>query len=170
MVQTVLLPYEREIVGDGVYTPYPVTFGHGMVGKWNEIYADARELGEIITSLTGSNQPISPEENRKKAEATNKKVMADFEKHLRRAGYGLKIVERDLATIRQVALVTLGASGGPWSLRDLTEEDLAAYVDSLTADACHSAEIGLKRFVQFMRDTGRIDWDEAEDLLMIVKQ
>jgi hypothetical protein len=29
--------------------------------------------------------------------------------------------------------------------------------------------LSLKRFVSFLRDTGRLDWDEAENLLDILK-
>jgi hypothetical protein len=170
LVKAVLLPYEGEIIGDGLYSPYNVTFGSGMVGEWNAIYADAKERGEILTSLTGSAQPISSEEKAKKAEATNRKVITDFEKQLLRASSSLKIVERDLATVRQLAQVSLEDRGEPHSLRDLTEKEYSAYLDGLPADARHTAEIGLKRFVQFMRDTGRMDWDEAENMLMVVKR
>jgi hypothetical protein len=48
-----------------------MTFGSGMVGKYNALYADAKEREEIITSLIGSTQPLSPQEREKKAEATN---------------------------------------------------------------------------------------------------
>jgi hypothetical protein len=169
MVKAVLLLYEEEIIGDGLYSPYNVSFGGGMVGEWNAVYADAKERGEIITSLKGSARPLSPQEKGKKAEATNKKVLADFEKHLLRTGSSLKIVERDLATVRQLAQINLEDPDGPRSLRDLESEGLTKFVDSLPPDARHAAGIGLKRFVQFMRDTGRMDWDEAEDMLMVVK-
>lgn len=52
----------------------------------------------------------------------------------------------------------------------LTEKEYSAYLEGLPANARHTAGIGLKRFVQFMRDTGRMDWDEDEDLLMVVKR
>jgi hypothetical protein len=170
MVKTVLLPYEGEIIGDGLYSPYNITFGSGMVGEWNALYADAKERGAIITSLIGSAQPTSPKVNTKKAEATNRKVFADFEKQLLRSSSSLKIVERDLATIQQLAQVGLEDPVEPHSLRDLTENEYSAYLDGLPANVRHVSGIGLKRFVQFMRDTGRMDWDEAEDLLMVVKQ
>jgi hypothetical protein len=170
MVKAVLLPYEGEIIGDGLYSPYNVTFGSGMVGEWNAVYADAKERGEILTSLTQTAQPNSSQERAKKAEATNRKVLADFEKQLLHTGSSLKIVERDLATVRQLAQVSLDDRVEPHSLRDLSKKEYSAYLDGLPADAWHAAGIGLKRFVQFMRDTGRMDWDEAEDMLMVVKR
>jgi hypothetical protein len=170
MVKAVLLPYEGEIIGDGLYTPYNVNFGSSMVGEWNAIYADAKERGEILTSLTGSAHPISSEEKAKKAEVTNRKVIADFEKQLLRTSSSLEIVDRDLATVRQLAQVSLEDRVEPHSLRDLSEKEYSAYLDGLPADARHAPGIGLKRFVQFMRDTRRMDWDEAEDMLMVVKR
>ena len=170
LVKAVLLPYEGEIICDGLFQPYNVSFGSGIIGDWNAVYADAKERGEIITSLPRAFKSISPQEQKKKAEATNKKVLADYEKHLLRSGSSLKIIERDLATVRRLALEHLENATAPRSLRDLTDKELSEFLDGLPADTRHNAAIGLKRFVQFMRDTGRIDWNEAEDMLVVIKR
>jgi hypothetical protein len=170
MGKTVLLPYEGEIISDGLFQPYSVTFGGGMVREWNSVYVDAKERGEIITSLPKENKPISPQELKKRAEATNKKVLADFEKQLLRTGSSLKIIERDLAIVQQLTQAKLDNQAGPLSLRDLTEEDFSAFLNGLPAESLHNAKVGLKRFVQFMRDTGRLDWDEADEILMMVRR
>ena len=98
LVQAVLLPYENEITYDGIVAPYNVSFGSGIRGNLKSIYADAKELGEIITSLI-SGEADSPERQAIKAATTNAKVLADFTRHLYRSGLSPKIVERDTANI-----------------------------------------------------------------------
>jgi hypothetical protein len=169
MVKAVLLPYEGEIICDGLFQPYNISFGGGITGEWNAVYADAKERGEMITCLPRSLKPVSAQEQTKKAETTNKKVLADFEKHLLHTGSSLKIVERDLVTVQQLALRSLQNPGKPLSLRNLTDKEISAYLIGAPADTRHNAAIGLKRFIQFMRDTGRMDWDEAEELLVVLK-
>lgn len=169
MLKTVLLPFEGEIISDGLFQPYNVSFGGGMTGEWNAAYADARERDAIITSLPKGTKPISPQELMKRAVATNKKVLGDFEKQLLRTGSSLKIVERDMAIVQQLAQVKLDSQVEQGSLRDLTEDDFSAFLNNLPAESHHNARIGLKRFVHFMRDTGRLDWDEAEEILLMVR-
>jgi hypothetical protein len=168
LVKAVLLPHGNEIISDGLYQIYNVSFGSGIIEDYKTIYDDARERGKIISSLLPPSEPVTPQELIKKAEATNKKVLADFEKYLLRTGSSLKIIERDLTTIRLLATESLGHTAKPLSLRDLTDKELTTFLDNLPANARHSSVIGLKRFVHFALDTGRIEWDSAENMLLVL--
>ena len=91
-------------------------------------------------------------------------MLQAFQKHLYRSGQSVKIVERDLATVEALASQAL-----PFSLREITEDPLSAYLTSLPIAARGAAVTGLKRFVKFLRDTGRLNWDEAENMLFLLK-
>jgi hypothetical protein len=166
----VLLPYEGEIISDGLFQSYSISFGSGITRDLNAAYADAKERGSIIFSLLPSSKPASLEEQIGKAEATNKKVLADFEKHLLRTSSSLKIVERDLAIVRQFARENLEQAKEPRSLRNLTGAEFPAFLNELPANARRTAATGLKRLIQFLRDTERMDWNVAEDILLAIKR
>ncbi len=56
------------------------------------------------------------------------------------------------------------------SLRDFREGDVVDYLASVRADATTEAQAkeartAMTRLVRFLRDTGRMDWPEARDLL-----
>jgi hypothetical protein len=74
-----------------------------------------------------------------------------------------------MASIRDLAIENLKQAEEPLSLRGLTDKELASFLDGLPKQARHNSAIGLKRFVQFARDTGRIEWDSAEDMLLVLK-
>jgi hypothetical protein len=170
LVKAVLLPYEDEIISDGLYPIYNISFGSGIIKGYKTIFDDAKERGEIISSLLPFSEPISPQERINKAETTNKKVVADFEKYLLRSGSSLKIIERDLITIRHLATENLSDTTEPLSLRDLKKKELTRFLNNLPADERHNSAIGLKRFVHFALDTERIDWKTAEDMLSALKR
>ena len=168
-VEAVLLPYGNEIIYDGLLQSYNVMFGSGIRGNLNAIYADARERDAVITSLTPPAQPISMEDQVAKAEGINAKVLQAFQKYLYQSGQSPKIVERDLATVKALAAVNLQSKAGIFSLLEIDPEAMEHCLSSLPETAHKPAITGYKRFVKFMRDTGRLDWDEAEDLLLILK-
>lgn len=51
LVKTVLLPFGKEIIADGLIQSYNLTFGSGIRGELKKIYDDAKERGAIITTL-----------------------------------------------------------------------------------------------------------------------
>jgi hypothetical protein len=164
LVETVLLPFGDEIIYDSLMQPYNITFGSGIRGNLKAIYDDAKERGAILTALTSPGQPVSPADQAAQAAATNAKVLQAFQKHLYQSGQSVKIVERDLATVDSFASQIL-----PLSLREITENGVSKYLASLPAAARGTAVTGFKRFVKFLRETGRLDWDEAENLLFLLK-
>jgi hypothetical protein len=55
----------------------------------------------------------------------------------------------------------VGLRSEPRSLRDTRLSDLTTYLTG----APTTAFTGFKRFVKFMSETGRMDWDEADNIL-----
>ena len=51
IVEAVLLPFEDQIIYDGIFMPYPVFFGGGIKRSLNEAYRQAKARYGIITSL-----------------------------------------------------------------------------------------------------------------------
>ncbi|MCA0454300.1 MAG: hypothetical protein LCI00_10035 [Chloroflexi bacterium] len=51
-------------------------------------------------------------------------------------------------------------------LLDFTQKDVEAYQKLKRGDI---NLVSFKRFVRFLRETGRMDWDEAEQLLDVFK-
>lgn len=164
LVEAVLLPFGDEIIYDSLLQPYNISFGGGIRRNLKATYDDAKERGAILTALTPPGEPPSLSDQAAQATATNARVLQAFQKHLYQAGRSVKIVERDLATIAALASQAL-----PLSLREITDDTLSDYLASLPTAARGAAATGLKRFVMFLRDTGRLDWGEAENLLLLLK-
>jgi hypothetical protein len=164
LVETVLLPFGDEIIYDSLMQPYNISFGSGIRGNLNAIYNDAKERGAVLTALKAIGKPLSPADQAAQATSTNAKVLQAFQKHLYHSGQSVKIVERDLAMVAAFASQTL-----PLSLREITENNVSDYLASLPAASQGTAVTGFKRFVKFLRETGRLDWDEAENLLLVLK-
>lgn len=169
LVKTVLFPFEDEIIADGLYESYNISFGSGIRSSFKDAYNDAKERGEIITSLLPEAQSLSAQDRMAKAAATNGKVLKDFEKSLFRSGTSPKIAMRDLETVAHYAEILQRAMPQPRSLREIDPMDLSAYLESLPEPERRPAVTGFNRFVKFMRDTARLDWDRAEDVLEFLK-
>jgi hypothetical protein len=164
LVDAVLLPFGDEIIYDSLMQPYNISFGSGIRGNLKATYDDAKERGAILTALAVPGKLVSPADQANRAAATNAKVLQAFQKRLYQSGQSAKIVERDLETVAVFARQAL-----PRSLRDVTEDSLSAYLASLPTATRGAAVTGFKRFVKFLRDTGRLDWDDAENLLLCLK-
>lgn len=63
-LQTVLLPFQDEIVYDGFFAPYNVYFGSGIKNDLKHIYSKAKRRNQIIFSL----DPNTPAQKDKKPE------------------------------------------------------------------------------------------------------
>jgi len=168
-VKTVLLPFNNEIIADGLFQSYDLIIGPGIRRELKAIYDDAKERGAIITSLLGSPERPSPEMQGVKAGATNTKVLEAFQKHQYKSGSSPKTVERDVMSVAAFAQY-LFQQPEPTSLRDFGEVDLQNYLLSLPEKARKPASLGLKRLISFLRDTGRLDWNDAEYMFDALKQ
>ena len=161
LVEAVLLPFEDQIIYDGIVAPYNITFGGGIRGRLNDLYRDAKERVAIITSLLPSAGARSREEQSATVQAINAKVLHEFRTHLYRTGLSDKIVERDLVAIEAFANLYLANLSEPRSLRDVESADLTTYLTG----APTALITGFKRFIKFMSETGRMDWGEADNIL-----
>lgn len=168
MVEGVLLPFHDDIITDGLFRTYNITFGSGIRARLKGAYDDAKERGAILTSLLPKSEMLTPESQIAKIEATNDKVLEAFPKYQYEMNLSAKTIERDLTAVRAFGQALLAGRPNPRSLRDFGEEDLRTYLRPLPASAQKSARMSLKRFIAFLRDSERLSWGEAGALLNVV--
>jgi hypothetical protein len=169
MVETVLLPFNDEIITDGLFRSYSVIFGGGIKQQLKTVYGDAKERGEIITTLLPTS-PAPREHQVAKAQKTNAKVLEDFEKYLFSSGLSPKIVQRDVSVVIDFAQVILIQPAKTTSLRNFAEKDLQDFVHIVPEPVRKQTKLSLKRFISFLQDSGRLDWGAAENMLEDLKQ
>lgn len=172
--KAVLLPFEEQIIYDSLMVPYNVYFGSGIRRNLDQIYKDARERGAIVTSLLPRTQPASREEEQGAASEVNVRTLEAFRKQLYRSGPSPKVVERDVAAVAAFAEACLAAGPEPRSLRAFGTDAVCDYLSHLQTAGLKESQrkqnrTGLTRFVRFMRDTGRMDYDLACALLELLK-
>ncbi len=170
MVKTVLLPFNDVIIADGLFESYNVSFGPGIRSQFKTVYENAKELWEIITTLLPDREPPSRESQAAKVEAINTKILDAFQKHQYKSGLSPKTVERDFMTVQSFVQSQLSQQAEPTSLRELEPNIIQNYLQSMPDKDQKTASLGLKRFIVFLRDTERIDWDKAENLLDRLKR
>jgi hypothetical protein len=165
----VLLPFDGRIIYDSLIVPFNVAFGPGYRRDLEQTYRDAKERGAIITSLLPAG-PADPERERETAQSTETKVLDAFRKHLLRSGLSLKVAERDAASVAAFAEGHLLQQTHPRSLRDFGANDVRGFVAHIEAgEQRKETLLGLKRFLRFLRDTGRMDDPAAEKCLGLLK-
>jgi hypothetical protein len=170
LVETTLLPFGNEIITDGLLQSYNLFFGSGIRGELKAIYDDAKERNAIITSLLPGSQIPTRESLAAKMKSVNVKVLDAFMKHQYKSGRSPKTVERDLLSISDFADFLISGQPEPGSLRDFEQEVLKKFLLSVPEKGRKAYILSTKRFLSFMRDTGRLNWDDTEELLDLVKQ
>jgi hypothetical protein len=174
-VEAVLLPFEGRIVYDSLLVPYNIDFGKGYRDSFERTYKDAKERGAIVTSLGPPATPASPKEQREAARTTNARVLEAFKAHLYASGLSSKVAERDLGNVGELAEKYLLDRPEPRSLRVFGAKEVTSYLARLSGAGGPAAAKGrqavtsLKRFVRFLRDTQRIDYDAAQEALEALK-
>lgn len=163
-VNAVLLPFGDRIIYDGLLQGYNVMFGGGIRADLEETYRDILEREGIITSLLPVAKSVSSATQRKDISARNKRVLTAFQKELGQSGLSPKMMEEHTANIAAFAEDYLLAQQPPRGLRDVTAGDLEGYLNTAKANP-----VSLKRFIQFLRDTGRMEWRDADALLKQLK-
>ena len=166
----VLLPFDGHIIYDSLIVPFNVMLGPGYRRDLEQTYQDAKERGAIITSLAPAGS-ADPERERETAQSTEAKVLDAFRKHLLRSGLSLKVAERDATSVAAFAEGHLLQQTHPRSLRDFGPDDVRGFVAHIEAAGEQRKEtrLGLKRFLRFLRDTGRMDDPAAEKCLGMLK-
>lgn len=159
-VQTTLIPFGDIIIYDSLLSSYPVFFGSGIKGSLKETYREIQERGRLITSL-----PASPIDNPEQIRISNQKIIKAFRKALGKSGLSPKKMQEHLDAITHFAEDFLITQSPPKLLLDITAQDIKSYVQTKSKVNF----VSFKRFIWFLRDTMRIYWDDAEDLLAYLK-
>jgi hypothetical protein len=172
-VQTWLIPFEERIIYDSLWIGHNISFGSGYRRSLDATYKDAKERNAIITTL-GPTAAVAPGEKQKVARSTNTHVLDAFRAHLYAAGLSSKVVDRDLAQAAAFAEFLMNQKE-PLSLRDFGATELRAYLAQVpTGAAALKGRPGqvltsMKRFLRFLRDTQRMDFDAAGDALEMLR-
>ena len=166
-IEAVLLPFEDKIIYDGLVAPYNVFFGPGIRGNLNDEYRNLQEREGIITTLMPTEASRDLEEVRKEILARDKKLLTAFRKDLAKRGLSLKMVEQHSGNIGTFGRDYLLPEEPPRGLLDITTRDVQTY---LREAGDKTLATSFKRFVRFLADTGRIDYEAAESLREVLKQ
>lgn len=158
-VQAVLLPFEDRIIFDSLLSSYPLLIGPGITRDLRETYRMVKEREGIITTLPRG-AGATPEEVRREVTARNRKILNEYGKYMVQGNLSLKTLQQHVATIEAFAGYLL-AQDPARGLLDMTEDDVRAY---LTGAGKGANLVSFKRFVRFLLDTGRMEYDRAEDL------
>jgi hypothetical protein len=161
--KAVLLPFEDRIIYDSLLSSYSIRFGRGYKRSLNDTYRDIQERGLLLTSLRPGDAPDAVET----ARTSNKKILSAFQKALGKSGLSPKKIQEHKDTLVHFAGDFLLKRVPPGMLLDISQKDVESYLRSTTGKI---NLVSFKRFMWFLRDTGRMDWDEAEDLLDYLKQ
>jgi hypothetical protein len=164
-VQAVLLPFEDKIIYDSLLMPYRITFGSGIRGRLNETYRNVQEREGVTTTLLPAETSTS--ELRNAVLASNSKILGTFRKDLARRGLSQNMVEQHAGNIEAFAQSYLLEQEPARRLLDMTSEDVQAY---LRAAGNKTTTTSFKRFVRFLADTGRMDYEQAEPLQDFLKR
>jgi hypothetical protein len=163
LVQAVLLPFEDRIIYDSLLMPYRVMFGAGIRRSLNEAYRRVQEQGGVTTTL----QPLSAEATQQAIGGGNQKILTAFRRDLLAGGLSLKMVEEHTGNITRFVDAYWSTPRRPRSLLEIDADGLQQY---LRRKGRNVNLVSFRRFVRFLRDTNRIDWDQAEAMQRLLKQ
>lgn len=159
--EAVLLPFEGQITYDGLPTVYSISFGPGFRAGLNEGYRNAQEREGIITSLEPATTPTELQKIHDAILARNKKILNTFQKDLLARKLSYTMAEKHVGNIDAFARTCLLAQDPPRGLLDMTLADVQAYLNTPT-DA--TTKTSFKRFVRFLDETGRMEYDQVAPL------
>ena len=167
LAQTVLLPFEDKIIYDGLLQWYAVVFGPGIRARLNTEYRNAQEREGIITTLEPANHPADPQKMRTGVLVRNGRIAQSFRKELSSKGLSPKMVEQHMSTIENFAQTSLLEHDPPRGLLDTRLADVQSY---LRTHANKTVTTSFKRFIRFLEETGRMDYEHAEAIRAWLKQ
>ena len=144
---------------------YKITFGSGIRGRLNETYRNLQEREGVTTTLLPAE--VSTSELRKVVLASNTKVLSAFRKDLAKRALSQNMVEQHAGNIEAFAHSYLLELEPPRRLLDMTIEDMQTY---LRAAGNKTTTTSFKRFVRFLANTGRMDYEQAEPLQDFLKR
>jgi hypothetical protein len=165
--QAVLLPFEDKIIYDGLLQWYAVVFGPGIRARLNAEYRNAQEREGVITTLGPARAAADRQEGRTIVLARNARILQAFRKDLSSKGLSLKMVQQHVETIEGFAQTCLLEYEPPYGLLDTRLADVQSY---LRTHGSKTVRTSFKRFVRFLEETGRMDYEQAEILRTWLKQ
>jgi hypothetical protein len=160
-VQTALLPFEDRIIYDSLLSGYSIHFGGGVRRGLNDTYRSIQERGGIITTL-----PPDTDSDLDSIRGGNKKLLSAFQKALGQSGLSPQKTQEHTENVSDFAHDFLLLQDPPSLLFDMAQHDLESFI----SEAGKVNLVSFKRFVRFLRDTDRMDWHQAEDLLDYLKR
>jgi hypothetical protein len=167
LAQTVLLPFEGQIIYDGRLQWYAVVCGPGIRARLNAEYRNAQEREGVITTLDPADLRADLQQGRTAVLARNARILQAFRKDLSSKGLSPKTVEQHVGTIEDFAQTCGLSHDPPGGLLDTRLADVQSY---LHAHANKIVTTSFKRFVRFLQETGRMDDEHAEVLRQWLKQ
>jgi hypothetical protein len=166
MVEAVLLPFRDKIIFDGLIQTYRIRLGGNIRRRLNGDYRHAKERFGIITSLL--HDPTTDEET---INASHERVLKAFRRWVRKQ-YGLRdaTVERHVTNIQCFVDHHLRPSDPLRSLHEINPADIRAYFRDLPSEtSVDDSRPSFKKFLRFMRDTGRMQYHAADDVYETVR-
>jgi hypothetical protein len=157
-VEAVLLPFEGQIIYDSLLSPYSITFGSNIRRTLNDTYRNVQEREGIITSLEPTSTFGNPDKERSEMLARNAKIVNAFRKDLAKRGLSSSTIEQHASNIENFARTCLLAQDPFCGLLDMTLMDVQSYLE--TAGNVTNT-VSLKRFVRFLIETDRMDYERA---------
>src|SRR5258708_40133659 len=112
----------------------------------------------MINRLWQEDEAVSEGHLRRDIIGCNRKVLTAFNRELGKSGLLHQTVETHVATINDFASTLLMASIPPRGLLDLTSADIRSYLSEKSGKQLLTS---FKRFVRFLMDTGRIDYEQG---------
>ena len=165
-VQAVLLPFEGQIIYDSLLQSYSIIFGPGIRRSLNEAYRNAQEREGIITTLEAAEVSANLNKLRKEILARDAKILRAFRKDLASRGLSYNMVEKLASNIDAFALSYHLVQDPPRGLLDMAVADVEAYL-RLTEN--ETITTSFKRFVRFLDETGRMDYEKIKPLHALLK-
>ncbi len=161
-VQAVLIPFEDRIIYDSLLSSYPIVFGGGYRRSLKDTYRNIQERGGIITRLP----PGDEASGLARVDVSNRKVLTAFQKALGISGLSPKMIQEHMGNLTAFADEFLNQQAPPRLLLDLTQREIESYQVQQKGNFNF---VSFKRFVRFLRDTERMDRDEADRLLQFFR-
>lgn len=166
LIKTVLLPFEDRIIYDSLFSSYPIHFGGGIRRSLKEGYNHIQEREGIITALPPYAERSEPAVEKQHVQKKNKKLLTAFQKDLGKSGLSIKMMEEHTTTIAAFADFLLTQTL-PGYLLDTDRVQIAAYLETTSGKV---NIVSFKRFARFLRDTDRVYYEDAEELLDFLKR
>lgn len=164
LVEATLIPFDDKIIYDSLLVPYSVRFGSGIRKGLDNAYRNAQERSGIITSLGGRNE--SGQNDAIAIAAGNRKIINAFRKELAAVRLSSKMIMQHSNTLEAFADY-LEKGLRPRSLLNINNNDIEMY---WAIPSAQTNAVSFKRFITFMLNTDRMDWDTAENIKGFLKR